>query len=227
MAAKTPVDWESIEGEYRAGALSVREIAKRHGVTHGAVNKRAKRDRWARDLTEKVRKAVSTALVSTPVSTETKDERRTEREIVEDAAATQVALVRDHRKDLSKGRGLVDKLLAQLDTAADAREVLEALIEEDTDVPDGASKAAEQAQLARRKAMLAAVSLPAHAGVLKDLATVMRSLIPLERQAFNMDAGPQTDGGDDGFAAILEAATRRGIAFRVGAIAGVAERVDG
>jgi len=49
------VDWEAIERDYRAGILSLREIAQPHGVTEGAIRKRAKRDLWERDLEAKIR----------------------------------------------------------------------------------------------------------------------------------------------------------------------------
>ncbi|MNG38877.1 hypothetical protein D3C84_1267350 [compost metagenome] len=35
--------------------------------------------------------------------------------------------------------------------------------------------------------MLKAVSLPLHAGVIRDLSTALKNLIPLERQAYNLD----------------------------------------
>ena len=35
-------DWEKIELDYRAGIKTLRQIADENGVTHGAVNKRAK-----------------------------------------------------------------------------------------------------------------------------------------------------------------------------------------
>ena len=41
---KAEIDWEAIEGMYRAGLLSVREIARSHGVSHVAILKRAKAD---------------------------------------------------------------------------------------------------------------------------------------------------------------------------------------
>lgn len=43
-------DWERIEADYRAGLLSVREIAAANGVSHVAIGKRVKRDGWERDL---------------------------------------------------------------------------------------------------------------------------------------------------------------------------------
>lgn len=53
MAATT--DWEAVERDYRAGLLSVREIGLAHGVSHTAINKRAKKHGWDRDLKGKIR----------------------------------------------------------------------------------------------------------------------------------------------------------------------------
>lgn len=41
-SGKPSVDWERVEADYCAGIKSLREIAKEHGVTDGAVRKRAK-----------------------------------------------------------------------------------------------------------------------------------------------------------------------------------------
>lgn len=45
---RSSADWEIIERDYRAGIKTLRQIAVDHGITHGAVNKRAKRDGWTR-----------------------------------------------------------------------------------------------------------------------------------------------------------------------------------
>ena len=67
-----PADWERIELDYRAGVKTLRQIADEHGITHGAINKRAKRDGWERDLSDKIQRKpdalVSKAAVSTEVS---------------------------------------------------------------------------------------------------------------------------------------------------------------
>ena len=62
MSVREPVrkkpmgpDWERIEADYRAGVLSLREVAARGGVTDGAVRKRAKKLGWSRDLTAPIR----------------------------------------------------------------------------------------------------------------------------------------------------------------------------
>ena len=60
---KNPTDWALIEREYRAGQLSIAEIARQSGITRGAIQKRAKRDGWARDLLPAVQAKVKDDLV--------------------------------------------------------------------------------------------------------------------------------------------------------------------
>jgi hypothetical protein len=67
-APRRLIDWEAIEREYRAGQVTVVEIGRQHGLSHTAINKRAKRDGWTRNLADRVRKKVSarSAQVSPP-----------------------------------------------------------------------------------------------------------------------------------------------------------------
>jgi hypothetical protein len=110
-----PVDWEAVERDYRTGVKTLREIAAEHGITHGAINKRAARDDWSRDLSGKVkRKAdewVSKALVSKQVLMETKI---AERQIVEANAQAIVDVRLSHRKDIALAKGVVSGLLEEL-----------------------------------------------------------------------------------------------------------------
>ncbi len=49
MRKKTKaIDWKSIERDYRAGVMSVREIAKWYGLSDTAIHKKAKADGWTR-----------------------------------------------------------------------------------------------------------------------------------------------------------------------------------
>ena len=74
LTAKQP-DWERIEQLYRAGLLSVREIAASCGVSHTAIQKKAKAGGWERDLKAKINakadSLVAKAEVATKVATET------------------------------------------------------------------------------------------------------------------------------------------------------------
>ncbi|MGE4828221.1 hypothetical protein AB8897_22680, partial [Yersinia enterocolitica] len=101
----TKPDWEAIESAYRAGLMSIREIASQHGITHGAINKRAKRDGWERDLKAKI-KAKADALVSKrEVSTQVSTEKALSERILIEANAEVIANVRmEHRGDIRRAR---------------------------------------------------------------------------------------------------------------------------
>jgi hypothetical protein len=179
---RASVDWEAIEALYRCGLLSIREIAKTHGLSDGAVRKRAKRDGWDRDLTAKVNAKVRSELVRTEVRTEVRTQDAvSERAMVEAGAAQIIALVRDHRTQISRHRALVDKLMEQLEGAADHRDLLKQIID---DVEDGSTGASAK----RREALMRAVALSSHASVLKNLADTLKVVIALEREAFNVTA---------------------------------------
>ena len=179
---KAVVDWEAIETLYRCGVLSIREIAKTHGLSEGAVRKRAKRDGWDRDLTAKVNAKVRSELVRTAVRDEVRTQNAaSERSMVDAGAAQIIALVRDHRAEIRRNRAMITTLMGQLEMAAGDRDLLEQIIDE---VEDGSTGASTK----RREALYRAVALPAHAGVLKSLADTLKTVIGLEREAFNVSA---------------------------------------
>jgi hypothetical protein len=43
-----PIDWEGVEKDYRAGVMSVRDIGRWYSVSHTAINKKAKAEKWTR-----------------------------------------------------------------------------------------------------------------------------------------------------------------------------------
>jgi hypothetical protein len=180
MTIKHP-DWEAIERAYRAGLLSIREIASTQGITHGAINKRAKRDGWERDLKAKIQaKAdalVSKRTVSTEVSTKQAD---TEREIIEVNAEAIANIRMAHRSDISRSRRLTNKLLDELEGLTDNRELFEELGELMRDPDDnGFDK--------RNDLYGKVISLPGRTKTMKELAETLKTLVALERQAYDLD----------------------------------------
>lgn len=176
MPERKQIDWEAVEREYRAGQLSVVEIGRQHDISHTAINKRAKRDGWKRNLADRVRKAVSARLVSETVSPET------ENQIVELAAARGVQVVREHQASIGRGQKLVGALFGELEEATDSREEIEEVIEIET---------AGDKDKKRRAMMLRAVALPSRSAIIGNLAGALKTLVGLERQAFGLadDAG--------------------------------------
>lgn len=181
MTTKQP-DWEAIERAYRAGLLSIREIASTQGITHGAVNKRAKRNGWERDLKAKIQakadSLVSKRTVSTEVSTKQAD---TEREIIEVNAEVIANVRMAHRGDISRGRRLTNKLLDELECLTDNRELFDQLGELMHDPDDnGFDK--------RNELYGKVISLPGRSKTMKEMAETLKTLISLERQAYDLDA---------------------------------------
>lgn len=183
VPVKAQPDWERIELDYRAGIKTLRQIADEHGITHGAINKRARRNGWERDLSGKINaKAdalVSKALVSTPVSTES---QIAERQVIE-AAATAVADIRlAHRKDIHRARRLTNMLLDELEqqtdpnTLAMLQELGELLRREDDNGNDR-----------RNDLYVKIISLSERSKTMKTLADSLRVVVDMERTAFGMD----------------------------------------
>lgn len=115
-AEKKPApDWERIEADYRAGLLSLREIASARGVSNVAIHKRAKKEGWERDLGKRIQ-AKADALVSRrEAERATPEAVANDRRIVE-ANAEAIAGVRlSHRSDIARFRALTISMLGDLE----------------------------------------------------------------------------------------------------------------
>lgn len=182
MEKKAP-DWEKIELDYRAGVKTLREIAGDHGISHGAINKRAKRDGWSRDLSAKiVAKAdelVSKRAVSSEVSKET---RVSEREIIDANAQAIVSVRLSHRKDIQRSRRITMGLLEELEQQTGSESV--ALLEQ---LGELMRREDDKGQDKLNDLYQKIISLPGRAKTMKDLGESLRVLVALERQAFGLD----------------------------------------
>jgi len=181
-------DWEAIERAYRAGALSIRTIAERQGVSDTAIRKKAKALNWTRDLSGQVRKEVRSKLVRGEVRNGQGANRELDAEIIEEAAEEGATVVRSHRRDIRKATNLANLLMDDLLTTIKRREEIEEAIDEET---------AEDSNGMRRASMLAAVALPSNSKTLFQLSAAMKNLQVLERQAFGLDEKEKTDEADE------------------------------
>jgi hypothetical protein len=92
MTNKDRPDWIAIEGAYRSGKGSLREIGGEYGVTEGAIRARAKKHGWMRDPEGTKRERVR-AIMSGVSQSVTQDALRTiETEAENDAADMQMGL---------------------------------------------------------------------------------------------------------------------------------------
>lgn len=180
---KAAPDWERIEADYRAGVLSVREIAASQGISHVAISKRAKRDGWERDLSKRIQ-AKADALVTTRTVTKevTSEQAVTDRLIVE-ANAEVIASVRlSHRGDIARSRRLAMALLGELEAQTLDHDLFERLGEL---VIDTGNEAESKLLEAYRRV----ISTPGRVDGMKKLADTLKVLIGLEREAYGLHDG--------------------------------------
>jgi hypothetical protein len=184
-------DWERIEADYRAGLLSVREIAAAQGVSHVAIGKRAKRDGWDRDLNARIKAKADALVTSRTVTSEVTAERAVTDRVIVEANAEVIANVRlQHRQDIGRARTLAMGLLAELEFQTSNRELLDQLGE----VLDGTDE--ERGLSDKMMALYHAVtSLPGRTKTMKDLGDTLHKLIGLERDAYNIGSGGEGQPG--------------------------------
>lgn len=185
---KPAPDWERIEADYRAGILSLREIAGTAGITEGAIRKRAKRDGWERDLSAKIKARADALVRKEAVRSEVRAAGAvTERQIIE-ANAERIAQVRgEHRGDILRLRTLGLTLLAELEgqTAdVDALRNLGELMR----APD--DKGMDRLNDLYRKV----IETPSRIDSAKKVAETLKHAIGLEREAYNIDGAKGGEG---------------------------------
>jgi hypothetical protein len=64
--ARGNIDWVGIQASYRSGQLPNLEIARRYGVTEGAIRYRVKRENWQQDLNPDYKAGVRSAILRKP-----------------------------------------------------------------------------------------------------------------------------------------------------------------
>ena len=116
MAKLTP-DWERIEADYRAGILSLREIAEKHPETnHVAISRKAKKEGWVRDLSEKIKtKAEKLVTEKTVTASVTANSNISEAEIIESNAQAVANVIIGHRGDIRKLKDIKERLAGELE----------------------------------------------------------------------------------------------------------------
>lgn len=165
---KPSVDWEAVERLYRAGQVSVREIARQHEITEGAIRKEAKKRKWVRQLADKVRDAVREKIVRIDgTQNGTQPQRASDETVIETASEIGVAVRLTHRRDLQQLRAIGAILASRLAAHLNG------------DPSEGPFMGERESP----------------GDLFEKLARVKSRLIPLERQAFNLDE--DAPGGDD------------------------------
>lgn len=179
-------DWEAIESAYRAGVLSVRELAGKYGISHQAISKRAKKDGWERDLKAKVQAKADALVAKREVARQVATESTiSERQLIE-ATAEVIATVRmEHRGDIRLARELTntlfDELAGECGDVAALEQLGELMRREDDKGMDKLNDLYHKI-----------ISLPSRVKSMKDLSDSLKTLIGLEREAYSIENKAET-----------------------------------
>jgi DNA-binding cell septation regulator SpoVG len=193
---KPAPDWERIELDYRAGIKTLRQIAGENGISHVAINKRAKRDDWGRDLSAKIAAKADELVTKASVTKSVTNAAKASEKQVVDANAVAIADVRlAHRKDIQRKRSIVARLMDELEAQVGQDGVsMLAELGEIMRNPD------DNGQDKRNDLYQKIISLPERAKTAKTLAETLRITVDMERQAFGMDAkGTDNTPGSAGY----------------------------
>lgn len=180
-AKKTAPDWERIEADYRAGMLSVREIASRQGISHVAIAKRAKRDGWERDLSAAIRAKAEALVTKQSVTTEVSGNQKEQVAAVVAQNSEQLASVMlTQRRSVTRAHRLCMQLFDELEAQTNDPELFahlgEFLREEGE---DGAKK--------RAAAYDKVLTFGARVDGMKKLGETLKVLIGLERDIYGLN----------------------------------------
>lgn len=185
------VDWEAVERDFRTDTLSLRELATKHGANHATIARRAEREGWKKDLTEAIRQATNARLIAETVQQKCDSAQQNATDAVLVAAEVNTQVILKHRAGLGRLTAIKEKLLSQIEQAAeqmpDLAEVIEMVRQPDDNGIDRANDAL-------RKAM----GRGALVDDLKKLTEVDERVRKGEREAFGLDNdGKKTEDAVD------------------------------
>jgi hypothetical protein len=195
------IDWQACERDFRAGVMSLREMAAAHGVSHVSIKKRADKEGWTRDLKAKIQAKADELVNRALVNAELTEASGVNERVIIAANSDRIAKVRlEHRQDISRMRSLCQALLAELETQTFDVVVL-AQLGELMRSPDDSGM--DKLNDIYKKV----ISTPGRVDTAKKLVETMKSVIAMEREAYNIGTSPAEELGN-GVAAFLSGLKR-------------------
>lgn len=176
--------WDIVEQDYRANKKSLNQIAKEHNIGRERIKRRADKEGWERNLSDKINDAVKAKLNQSLVNAvenlpEAKTPEDRERQIVEVVAQTQVEVVNQHRVQISDLHRITRLMSSKLETQLKEGVTIEMPGEMPEDPP---------------KIVKTDMDLEVAAKVFNNVTNGLQRLITLERQAYGMDKEEETGG---------------------------------
>jgi hypothetical protein len=187
---KDSIEWDLIERDWRAGVKTQAQMSAQYGVSRAAMNKHFRKRGITRDLDGKVRAAASTIVAQSVIAPAEghPGSAISDRDIIAANAQMQSQIILQHRTDIQRARRLSMKMLDELEQQTDHGDLIEQLMDVLND-PD-------EKYMQKRVAVLERlITLSSRSSTMKALADTLRSLVTMERQAFGLDDGDDTDEG--------------------------------
>ena len=184
MAERKQVDWESVERDYSAGLLSLREIAAKYDTKESSIRYKANQNDWSRDLSKKIEQKTNEKLRKIELRTELRSEKAiSEKEIIEASAQAIVNVKLEHRGDIRKSKRIVNSLFDELELTTDNRELFEQLGEMLRNESDSGQ---DKLNDIYKKV----ISMPQRIDGVKKLTDALKTMIGLEREAYDITSTP-------------------------------------
>lgn len=124
MGRRADIDWERVERLYRAGQLTIQQVADECGVSNSQVRQRAKKHGWSRDLSEAIAARAKEKISAIDVSALVEQS-------AQESAHKSAALIKDAIEQASDiAAGVIIKHRASLRLDADRADRVEAMFDE-------------------------------------------------------------------------------------------------
>lgn len=129
------IDYEGIEKDYRAGILTIREIADKYKINKSTIVNRAKKHSWERDLSSAIKARAKAKIAAIDISATINENVQEivqssvqiQKNAIEEAADAVAGIVLKHRKafadDLERAKRIEDQLEKMMSSAADTKEL--------------------------------------------------------------------------------------------------------
>ena len=171
MAERKVVDWERVEAEYRAGVVSLAELASMYGISKGRICQVAKAQGWVRDLQAKILAKAEDKLNRLGLSDDLNTKQRSSERVVVEARANDVATVRlSHRTDIQRSKRIANRLLEHLESLP---------------VPPAPTPDKPQSEQMAQNTLCLGI-LKDQSAILDKLVGTQKTLVAMEREAFGI-----------------------------------------
>ena len=224
LEKREDLDFAILEGEYRAGAKSLHQLAEEYKIARESLRMLAKEHGWTRDLQPAIKERTATLLrqvdeneshLPSSVWVDDNDShshkktihlagqkpsRINEAEVIEAVAQGNAAVIRKGQKRIARLQGVVEGMIEELASQSLSADQLQHM-SEFVAMVDGQmteDKVSAKEVNTRVSAFKKILQLDGRADTAAKLATSLKTLIGLERQAHGIadNANGDADGGD-------------------------------